>query len=326
MDLGARPPPIKSGDTVQCQSSAIAVAADLVLHADPSAALAPKVRLSRLPMAISLGVAALLHASLGCALIAGDPERHGAGGVDLDAVSVEVVVLPARALESRIASASSAAAAQSAIDQHDGASMAPPPAAEAEPPKSKAATETSPPEPKRQEADEPTPDPPPVEPPPLALLRTETPHVTSDEQTPPDAPPRSPIGKAEKALPPEQQASPPSAPAGGAASLATEGAKRPAAAAAIASAGAVRAFARNIVDALASTRPKRSSRDPRGTVRVTFAIAEDGGLEFVRIARSSGNGMLDEAALAAVRKATLPAPPPGLTLPQRTFVMPYYFR
>ena len=49
--------------------------------------------------------------------------------------------------------------------------------------------------------------------------------------------------------------------------------------------------------------------------RVTFAIGEDGSVKWVRLARSSGTAILDEAALAAVRRAApLPYYPAPITL------------
>jgi protein TonB len=114
--------------------------------------------------------------------------------------------------------------------------------------------------------------------------------------------------------------------AGGAASSSVGTVTRPSRAAVAASPGAVRAFSREVAAALSRSRPRPSATRSRGTTLIAFAISESGGLEFVRIARSSGDGGLDSAALAAVRKANLPSPPAGLTLKQRTYEMPYHFR
>lgn len=55
----------------------------------------------------------------------------------------------------------------------------------------------------------------------------------------------------------------------------------------------------------------------RGTAVVRFTVAGNGGLASVAIARSSGHGRLDQAALTLVRRAApFPPPPPGA---QRSF-------
>ena len=68
---------------------------------------------------------------------------------------------------------------------------------------------------------------------------------------------------------------------------------------------------------------RRLSRVPRPSVRaagsavVSFSVAGSGGLGSVGIARSSGSGALDRAAVQLVRRAApFPAPPPGA---QRSF-------
>lgn len=50
----------------------------------------------------------------------------------------------------------------------------------------------------------------------------------------------------------------------------------------------------------------------RGTAVVSFTISSGGGLSAVSLARSSGSGQLDQAALQVIRRAApFPAPPPG---------------
>ncbi len=98
------------------------------------------------------------------------------------------------------------------------------------------------------------------------------------------------------------------------------------AAAAVAKPGAIDAFNRLIVAALAEKRPTRLRTQRKGTVKIAFAVAEDGRLAFARIARSSGHGALDDAALAAIASAKFPVPPAGLTLKQRTYEVPYHFK
>jgi periplasmic protein TonB len=93
---------------------------------------------------------------------------------------------------------------------------------------------------------------------------------------------------------------------------------------AAASAGAVREYARYISQALAKSRPKGTGA--HGTVRIRLAISPTGGLASVEIIRSSGNRRLDETAIAAVHQAALPPPPPGMTMSQLTYEVPYHFR
>ncbi|MET0638554.1 MAG: TonB family protein, partial [Hyphomicrobium sp.] len=74
-------------------------------------------------------------------------------------------------------------------------------------------------------------------------------------------------------------------------------------------------------------RNKPSSDGIRGTVRVSFGIAMDGGLRYLRLSESSGIAKLDEAALAAIRKTIPFGPPPSdLTSAQLSYVIPFYFR
>jgi periplasmic protein TonB len=93
---------------------------------------------------------------------------------------------------------------------------------------------------------------------------------------------------------------------------------------AAASPGAVREYARYVAQALAKTKPKGVGG--LGTVRVRFVIAVDGALATVGVAKSSGSPKLDDLALGAVRRAKFLTPPPGMTSPQLTYDVPYYFR
>lgn len=56
-----------------------------------------------------------------------------------------------------------------------------------------------------------------------------------------------------------------------------------------------------------------------GTARVTLTLAPSGHLESVRLTRSSGAKLLDDATLAAVRNARMPTPPPGLSPADLTY-------
>jgi protein TonB len=92
---------------------------------------------------------------------------------------------------------------------------------------------------------------------------------------------------------------------------------------AAASPGVVRQYARLVQRALASTRPRGAGV---GTVTVRLLVSSTGQLASVEIAKSSGNKQLDDIALAAVRWAKLPIPPPGMTADQLLFDFPIYFR
>jgi protein TonB len=65
----------------------------------------------------------------------------------------------------------------------------------------------------------------------------------------------------------------------------------------------------------------------RGTVQVSFGIGNDGNIRYVRVSQSSGSAMLDDTALAAIRKsAPFEQPPADLTPGQLAYVIPFYFR
>jgi TonB family protein len=93
---------------------------------------------------------------------------------------------------------------------------------------------------------------------------------------------------------------------------------------AAASPGAMREYARYVAQALAKTKPKGTGG--LGTVLVRFAIAGDGGLAAVEVAKSSGSPKLDNVALGAVRRTKFLTPPAGMTTAQLTYEVPYNFR
>ena len=65
----------------------------------------------------------------------------------------------------------------------------------------------------------------------------------------------------------------------------------------------------------------------RGTVQVSFGIGNDGNIRYERVSQSSGSAMLDDTALAAIRKsAPFEQPPADLTPGQLAYVIPFYFR
>jgi protein TonB len=92
-----------------------------------------------------------------------------------------------------------------------------------------------------------------------------------------------------------------------------------------ASRGTVLSYAARVRAKVARNKP--SGRGHRGTARVAFGVSSSGGLSYARLARSSGNAALDQAALSAVRRAApFGAPPAGTTSAQLRFSIPFYFR
>ncbi len=91
-----------------------------------------------------------------------------------------------------------------------------------------------------------------------------------------------------------------------------------------AGAGAVSGYGARVRARILANRP---SAFGVGRAVVTFGVASSGGLRFVRLARSSGDGRLDQAALAAVRRSSpFPTPPAGASAAQLTFTIGLSFR
>jgi periplasmic protein TonB len=64
----------------------------------------------------------------------------------------------------------------------------------------------------------------------------------------------------------------------------------------------------------------------RGTVQVSFGLASDGSIRYLKLSESSGNAVLDSVALATVRgSAPFGEPPPDLSPTQLAYVIPFYF-
>jgi TonB family protein len=49
-------------------------------------------------------------------------------------------------------------------------------------------------------------------------------------------------------------------------------------------------------------------------------------VRFTRLSHSSGNSMLDKAALAAVQRTSFPVPPQGMTETELTYAIPFHFK
>lgn len=99
-------------------------------------------------------------------------------------------------------------------------------------------------------------------------------------------------------------------------------------AAAAAIAGEIDKFGRDVQQAVSRNRPHLpAGRKKRiGQVRIAFGLTTDGAVAYARIQRSSGDTMLDEAALAAVEMAKYPRPPASARSDQLTYTMSIEFR
>lgn len=142
-----------------------------------------------------------------------------------------------------------------------------------------------------------TPTPPEVSPPPA--------EVAPPEPTPPPPKTEAPVVRSKPAKPPQQVHRKPAA----------RPAQQQATASAAPSAGAMASFQgqmrRAVESALVYPASARASGQ-HGRARVTFAFL-DGRVSGVSLAQSSGSSLLDQAALATVRSAHYPAPPPELS-------------
>jgi len=234
----------------------------------------------------------------------------GAGGVELEAVSVEVALVSAAALESRAIEALPDGASQS-FDFVTGSTMHPTAAA------AEAKPEARPPPASAPLVTEPDPEPPVADLSAVAASRRPEPTVKTDQEATQEG----------KKSEPTPTPAPPAAqgPEGAAASRAIRSEQRAASAAAAASPGAVLAYARSVVAALGKNRPK-GGRSGKGTVRVVFAVGDGGAVEDIAVKQSSGRAELDGLAIAAVRQTWFPPPPAGMSRSARTYEVPYHFR
>lgn len=91
-----------------------------------------------------------------------------------------------------------------------------------------------------------------------------------------------------------------------------------------AQAGAVNRFIGDLRIRLARGKPRGLRMT--GVATVTFSILPTGELEYARVSSSSGKPALDEAALAAVRRASpYGRPPPWMKQSELVFSIPYHF-
>lgn len=82
-------------------------------------------------------------------------------------------------------------------------------------------------------------------------------------------------------------------------------------------------FGRRVIRALRKTMP---AMDPvRGRVTVRLLLSQDGNLVEVRLVRSSGNPVMDQSVMFAVRQSSFPFPPPNAPPVDRTFRVTYIY-
>lgn len=92
-----------------------------------------------------------------------------------------------------------------------------------------------------------------------------------------------------------------------------------------ASTGSILKYGAKVRAKLARNKPPGRGR--KGVAKVAFGITTSGELTYVRVAASSGNPTLDEAAITAVeRSAPFGPPPTGASPDQLKFSIPFYFR
>ena len=284
-------------------------AADVRPKLDPAASAAGR-RSFRASLALAItGHAAVLVALLyllGAVSI-------GGGGIELEAISVDMVSSAVLESRSRVP-ASTAAPESGSVQANDGPVEPSDPAELTVDQQTSSATVVEPPRRDWEtKAEPPQPDAPALE------IATQTRESEKPEtREPPDRRPKE-DEKAVPAAPAEASRS-----AGGAASRGQDPLQL-AEAAAAASAGRSNAYARSVVETLARARP-RASAGERGTVRIAFTIGPGGEVSTAQVKQSSGRPVIDGAALAAVRAARFPAPPAGMTARELSFEIPYFFR
>jgi protein TonB len=304
--------------------------------ADPESA--PVLATSRRPIRrmVSLIAASGAHVFVLLALVSAPPVEFGYGGTELDAISVSIV--PASAVVARQAVADAAAqAAPSPIAPEPGEdSTTSKPAAE-----KSAVPEQSvrPPLPEQATPDTSLAAPSEVAP-------EAAPELAADVRSPPkppeeidvataDPPPRPlPTEKPVEDAPRDERPTPPSPDAQSAGGATAQGAAPdlpPEPAAAAASRGEIHAYGTAVQMALLAVdqreaKARVSASGAKGTVVVRISLDDKGTLVSAEITKSSGRPHLDDAALLLIRLASFPAPPPGLTADQRSYIAPIRFQ
>ena len=91
-----------------------------------------------------------------------------------------------------------------------------------------------------------------------------------------------------------------------------------------AGAGQLTRYAVDVRLAIGRSRPRHDGG--RGQVQIGFGLDETGIIRFAEVAKSSGSDRLDNVALRAIRTVKFPTPPAGMTDAQRSYVVPFEFR
>lgn len=251
----------------------------------------------------------------------------GAGGTELEAIDIDIV--SAKVLESRLASAEAGSAPPEHVDHSIEGGETP---AEA----SLATVDQRPSEPDPQvEPAGPKPDlvipdakeeEPPPEPADVALAIADKQPEESDSREPEvEAERTEQPSEPDSAAPSQASEASEAAEEGGAAARGMEIVAAPGQKAAAASPGVANEYAKAVIETLARRKP-RATAGVRGTVRISFTVDRSGEVREARVLKSSGRTALDEAALTAVRSARFPAPPPALADSRLSYVVPYIFR
>ncbi len=275
--------------------------------------------------AISIVLAAFLHAGILAAFLAPD-RRFGIGGVELEALGIEIVTV-APALQARsTARGRGAASADAQVSEQDG---------DSEPLAEQAATRDS----RRDEK----PVPSDAASPPADLVVRDW----IEQPRPADAPATEPIiarTKSDGAAPetPEQlrpsQTDEPSSAIdsrsasevlaqfrGGAAARGHEQMATLDTSMAAARAGQRDTYKEAIVRAIMAN-PPRNATGRSGVVKLEFVVKPDGSIADVRVATSSNVRPLDDLAVAALRALRLPPPPPELVRNRLTYDQVFTFK
>ena len=88
--------------------------------------------------------------------------------------------------------------------------------------------------------------------------------------------------------------------------------------------GQMSRYALSIRQALSRNRPQHLGT--RGRAVVAFGITGTGSVRFAQIVRSSGAKVLDDTILSTIWKIRFPAPPHGMTDQERSYTVPFDFR
>lgn len=250
----------------------------------------------------------------------------GAGGIELEAIDIDIV--SSKVLESRLAAASQTAAAPPTTIDHAAPGGTPAEAstatADQKPSQTDARSQPAGPIPDLVIPDA-KPEEPPFEPAEVALAIADVRPDNPDDQQPESEPERTHESDSEAATPSRPSEASEAADEGGASARGIDGIEAPSQQAAAASPGAANDYAKAVIETLASRKP-RATAGMRGTVRIGFTVARTGEVSEARVLTSSGRRVLDEAALSAVRAAKFPAPPPALANANLSYEVPYIFR